>query len=140
MKSNRQAWNRIVAAARPAHEADLAGDTSAPYGFATRVAALGLASPRVPGSAVVFARQSLRVFGLASALAVVAVTLSLGQLTEPGAWDGSEGVAPLAAVPDAPEAAAAAVSGEQSPSVPPVSASAEGMDDDAVSEVVNLTS
>ena len=59
-------WPRLTAAARSARDDR---DTAAPYGFATRVAALGLAPERVATS--LLERFSLRALGLAALLAVV---------------------------------------------------------------------
>ena len=61
-------WNKLVAAAR---NAPVDGDISAPYGFATRIAALAMADDRPRAS--LFARYSLRAVGFACLLAVVSV-------------------------------------------------------------------
>lgn len=61
-------WARLTAAARRAHDDR---DTAAPYGFATRVAALAMAQERV--SVSLFERFSLRALGVACLLAVVTV-------------------------------------------------------------------
>ena len=68
-----QKWPRLVTAAR--HAGDTR-DTAAPYGFATRVAALALAPERAAAS--LLERFSLRALGLAAllALAVVAANYS----------------------------------------------------------------
>jgi len=60
-------WERLTAAARRAEDTR---DTAAPYGFATRVAALGLA-PRQPDASL-FARFSLRALGFACLLTAAA--------------------------------------------------------------------
>jgi hypothetical protein len=60
-------WERLAAAARLAKDDR---DTAAPYGFATRVAALGLA-PRQPETSL-FARFSLRALGVACLLMAAA--------------------------------------------------------------------
>jgi len=62
-----QKWPRLIAAARGASDTR---DTAAPYGFATRVAALAL-SGRAAGS--LLERFSLRALGLAALLAVACV-------------------------------------------------------------------
>ena len=63
-------WQRLVAAARQAPDDR---DPAAPYGFATRVAALALsASPR-PSFSFVFERLSLRALGIACLLMVASV-------------------------------------------------------------------
>lgn len=59
-------WSRLTAAARHAPDAR---ETAAPYGFATRVAALALAPARVGPS--LLERFSLRALGVACLLAVV---------------------------------------------------------------------
>jgi hypothetical protein len=59
-------WSRLTAAARLAPQT---GETGAPYGFATRVAALALAQERVAPS--LLERFSLRALGVACLLAVV---------------------------------------------------------------------
>jgi len=61
-------WPRLAAAARSAPD-DRA--TAAPYGFATRVAALALAPERAVAS--LLERFSLRALGLAALFAVVCV-------------------------------------------------------------------
>jgi len=70
MKRNHQAWQRLVAAARRAPEEG--GDEAAPYGFATRVAALALSAEH-PAHAALAPRLWLRAAGLACLLAVAAV-------------------------------------------------------------------
>jgi hypothetical protein len=60
-----QKWPRLVAAARRAEDTR---DMAAPYGFATRVAALVLAPERAAAS--LLERFSLRALGLASLLAI----------------------------------------------------------------------
>ena len=59
-------WSRLTAAARLARPTE---DTAAPYGFATRVAALALAQERVAVSLI--ERFSLRALGVACLLALV---------------------------------------------------------------------
>ena len=59
-------WSRLTAAARLAPQS---GETSAPYGFSTRIAAMALAGERVGVS--LLERFSLRALGVACLLAVV---------------------------------------------------------------------
>jgi hypothetical protein len=61
-------WSRLTAAARRAPDDR---DTAAPYGFATRVAALALAPERAALS--LLERCSLRALGVACLLALVSV-------------------------------------------------------------------
>jgi hypothetical protein len=68
MKPYDKGWQSLVAAARP-HRDDR--DESAPYGFATRVAALAM-TERVPVRSV-FEKLSWRVLGIAAALAIISV-------------------------------------------------------------------
>lgn len=75
MNTRSSPWNRLVAAARLA-PAD-AGDTCVPPGFATRVAALGLAGGGEPAFSVLFARVSLRALGVCGLLMVLGVSLNL---------------------------------------------------------------
>ncbi len=69
----RHPWSRLVAAARPAPDNR---DPSAPFGFATRVAALALANPPRPSFSLVFERLSLRALGVACLLMLVSVAIS----------------------------------------------------------------
>jgi hypothetical protein len=68
MKPYDKGWQSLVAAARQ-HRDDR--DESAPYGFATRVAALAM-TERVTVRSV-FEKLSWRVLGVAAALAIVSV-------------------------------------------------------------------
>ncbi len=67
---------RLLAAAR---RAPVSGDESAPFGFATRVAAL--AFEQAQHSAPSFARLSLRVAGISCLFAVVAVGVNYKAIT-----------------------------------------------------------
>ena len=67
-------WPRLAAAARSARDDR---DTAAPYGFATRVAALAFAPERA-GS--LLERFSLRALGLAALLALVCVAANYSTL------------------------------------------------------------
>jgi len=75
MNPSDQKWPRLAAAARRAPDPR---DLSAPVGFATRVAALGLARERVVGS--LLERFSFRALGLAALLAVVCVASNYSTL------------------------------------------------------------
>lgn len=72
-----QSWARLTAAAR---RAPAPGDTAAPYGFSTRVAALALAAAERPMRSL-FERFSLKAVGLASLLAVASVVANYSALT-----------------------------------------------------------
>ena len=75
----RHAWSRLTAAARQVRDDR---DSSAPYGFATRIAALALAQERRVAS--LFERFALRAVGVASLLALFSVVLNYQELsTEP---------------------------------------------------------
>ena len=76
MKPSDQKWSRLARAARSAPDTR---DTAAPYGFATRVAALAMAQERVVGS--LLERFSLRALGLAGLLALVCVAANLSTVT-----------------------------------------------------------
>jgi hypothetical protein len=69
----RQPWSRLAAAARSAPDDR---DLSAPFGFATRVAALALAAPPRPSFSLVFERLSLRALGVACLLMLASVAIS----------------------------------------------------------------
>lgn len=64
-------WSRLTAAARNAPDSR---DTAAPYGFATRVAALAMTAERPMGS--LFERLSWRALGVACLLAFASVALN----------------------------------------------------------------
>lgn len=68
MKVTHPAWQRLISAARQARDDR---HTTAPYGFAVRVAALAMAAERPVVS--LFERMSLRAMGVACLLAVLAV-------------------------------------------------------------------
>lgn len=76
------AWSRLLRAARPAVEDRPDG---APFGFATRVAALGLAA-RAEAPALVEA-FALRAVALAGFVAALAVVLNFGEVFAPGSGD-----------------------------------------------------
>jgi hypothetical protein len=79
MKPHQQSWSRLVEAARRAPAPD---DAAVPYGFATRVAALGLAAAERPMVAVLFERFSLRAMGIACLLALGAVAANYSSLRQ----------------------------------------------------------
>ena len=72
----RHPWTRLTAAAR--HVPD-DRDTTAPYGFTTRVAALALSSERKMGS--LFDRFALRALGVSCLLALGSVAMNYQSLT-----------------------------------------------------------
>jgi hypothetical protein len=100
MNSNpsNQSWNRLVAGARRAGDERGA---SAPYGFATRVAALALSQDSRMVSVV--ERFALRALGVACLLALVSVVANYSALTAPtlGAEEESFVDDPVAALLDA---------------------------------------
>jgi hypothetical protein len=75
MNPSDQQWPRLAAAARQAQDTR---DTAAPYGFATRVAALAMARDRLAAS--LLERFSLRALGLAGLLALVCVAANFSTL------------------------------------------------------------
>lgn len=70
MNPRHSEWLRLAAAAR---HAPVERDETAPYGFATRVAALGLAAPAAPLPRVMLEKLALRGFFAACVLSVAAV-------------------------------------------------------------------
>jgi len=72
------AWPRLAAAVRAAIAAD-ARDTTAPYGFATRVVARAL-GPKHAAAAPLIVRYATRAFGLACLLAILFVGINLGAI------------------------------------------------------------
>lgn len=76
-------WPRLVAASRRAPDDR---DTAAPYGFATRVAALAMAPERSVIS--LFERFSLRALGVAALLALVSVATNYSAIAN--AFGGEE--------------------------------------------------
>ncbi len=68
MKPEPSGWQQLVAAARQVRDDR---DTSAPYGFATRVVALAFEQKRKPTLEALFERFSWRALGLAGLMAVV---------------------------------------------------------------------
>jgi hypothetical protein len=76
MSPNHPSWDKLVNAAR---RAEPARDESAPYGFATRVAARAMAAER--GHFSLFGRYSLRALGVASLLALVSVAANYSAIS-----------------------------------------------------------
>lgn len=77
MNPHNQQWLRLVTAARSAPDVR---DTGAPYGFATRVSALGLATPAAPLPRVLLERMALRGLFAACALSVAAVVFGFSAI------------------------------------------------------------
>jgi hypothetical protein len=140
MNPNPSSWDRLAAAARQVPAMD-ERDTAAPLGFATRVAALGLAAQRPPASlfASFSLRVSLRALGVASALAVVAAGTSYSTLVTLF----SDKVAPVEAVAssapaESPAVTEPAVSNAPASVAPAPAAPATG--DDPVAELLDIVS
>lgn len=72
-------WSRLVAAARRAQDAT-SRDTTAPYGFATRVAALAAGADERRSS--LFERFALRAVTIACAVALSTVVLNYRELNQ----------------------------------------------------------
>src|SRR4051812_37012510 len=68
-------WQRLAAAARQAPEER---DSTLPYGFSTRVAALAMASPA--SSTLKLRRLSLRALGVGSLLMLVTIAANAGPI------------------------------------------------------------
>lgn len=75
MNPHHHAWMRLTAAARRA-PVDARG-TTAPYGFATRVAAMAFAAPAERPISALFERISLRALAVAALLAMLSVAAHL---------------------------------------------------------------
>lgn len=75
MSTNLPEWSRLVAAARRAPQE--ARDESAPYGFATRVAAQAMSAKTPLLEASLLSRYGLRALGLSCLLAVAGVAATL---------------------------------------------------------------
>ena len=75
----RHPWARLTAAAREVRDER---DSSAPYGFATRVVALAFAQERRVSS--LFERFAFRAVGVASMLALFSIVLNYPALTTSG--------------------------------------------------------
>jgi hypothetical protein len=77
-QNSKDPWQRLVAAAR---QPSPPSDENAPFGFATRVAALGNATPHVRSS--LFERFALRAVGVAALLALGSVAFNLNTTPAP---------------------------------------------------------
>jgi hypothetical protein len=75
VKPDDKSWEKLVAAAR---RAPAEADASAPFGFATRVAALAFEQRQAPASN--FARMTLRAAAVAGVLAAVAVAVNFSAI------------------------------------------------------------
>ncbi len=82
--SQRNPWERLTTAARNVGDDR---DVSAPYGFATRIAAMALSQERKVVS--LFERFALRAVGIACLLALGSVALNYGALTNTSAGGGT---------------------------------------------------
>ncbi len=78
LQQPRDPWTRLATAARHARDER---DTAAPYGFATRVAALAFSQERRMVS--LFDRFALRAFGVSCLLALGSLVLNYNSLTAP---------------------------------------------------------
>ena len=76
--SRATAWPRIAAAARAAIAAD-SRDLAAPYGFATRIAAIAL-GPQHAAAAPLLVNYAMRAFGISCLLAILLVSINLGAI------------------------------------------------------------
>ena len=90
-QQSRDPWTRLATAARNVSDER---DTAAPYGFATRVAALALAQERRVVS--LFDRFALRAFGVSCLLALGSLALNYNSLSSPapvaiGEYEGAVG-------------------------------------------------
>lgn len=83
MKPELSAWDRLAAAARQATDDR---DTKAPYGFATRVAALAMAREGVSTGAL-FERFSWRALGIAGILALISAASNYSAVASPSIED-----------------------------------------------------
>lgn len=79
MNDPRHPWSRLTAAAR---EIPDDRDTSAPYGFSTRIAAMAFAQETRLAS--LFDRFALRAFGVAALLALFSVVLNYQAISDGG--------------------------------------------------------
>jgi hypothetical protein len=75
LKDPRHPWSRLTAAARQMRDSR---DESAPYGFATRIAALAFTPERTMAS--LLERFALKAVGVASLLALFSVVLNYSEL------------------------------------------------------------
>jgi hypothetical protein len=143
MNPNHTPWDRLAAAARRAPALD-ERETAAPYWFATRVAALGLAAK--PESSSLFdpfsLRISLRALGVACAMAVIAAGTSYPTIVKLFA----DNVSPAdtfsysmpAESPAAPDAASVSAPAAEVPA--PAATAAPATGDDPVAELLDMVS
>ena len=91
MNSNdpKHPWSRLAAAARRSPDDR---DTAAPYGFATRVAALAFAQERKVAS--LFERFALRAVGVSCLLALLSVAVNYSALTSVAGTTAEEEILP----------------------------------------------
>ena len=78
MKTPNSAWQRLVVAAR---QAPISGDEAAPYGFSTRVAALGLAAVERPSLQSSLNHFSWRALGFSLMLMIVSIAANYTSVT-----------------------------------------------------------
>jgi hypothetical protein len=123
-------WRNLVAAARLHTDGR---DESAPYGFSTRVAALGLAAKPARASILdpFSLRVSLQALGVAALLAVVSTGVSYSALSRAFAFPASPAPALSSATPAAGPAAAPSTEAPASATAP---------SDDPVAELVDIVS
>ena len=78
MKTSNSAWQRLVVAAR---QAPVAGDVAAPYGFSTRVGALGLAAIERPSLRSSLNRFSWQALGFSLMLMVLSIVANYSSVS-----------------------------------------------------------
>lgn len=78
MNPNHDIWARLASLAR---RSPVEGDTAAPYGFATRVAALALAARALPPPRVLLEKFAWRGLFAAGAFSAAAVAFGFSALT-----------------------------------------------------------
>jgi hypothetical protein len=88
MNRHNQSWQRLVAAARQAP----ADDDSAPYGFATRVAAQAWSSAPLPSAAALLEKFAFRGFVAAAACSLAAAAFGYSTLSAEAETDVSDSV------------------------------------------------
>jgi hypothetical protein len=100
----RHPWSRLTAAARQVNDER---ETSAPYGFATRVAALAFAQNASMAS--LFDRMALRALGVASLLALFSIVLNYQALSTAPATTASAPIEEVETLPSLPTDDAVAI-------------------------------
>ena len=80
-RKSQDSWNRLVTLARQAPPSDSAG-VELPFGFATRVAAQGLASVERGGLAGLFEPLALRALGIATFAAVAVMAFGFNPVVQ----------------------------------------------------------